>query len=91
VDRVPDALKELQTALELNPDHYRANLLMGRICALQGDPSAGLPHLEKAVKLTPTSREAHLFLADAYEKLGRETDAQRERAAAERAGASKRR
>jgi tetratricopeptide (TPR) repeat protein len=76
-DRIPEALDHLQIALELNPDHFRANLLAGRILALQGRPDVGLPLLEKAVKLQEKSGEAHLFLADAYRRLQRIPDAVR--------------
>ena len=82
IDRVPEAMTELDTTLNLSPDHYRANLLRGRILFLQGNPVAALANLQKAVQVQPDSREAHLFLADAYAQLGREADAQRERAAA---------
>jgi arylsulfatase A-like enzyme/Tfp pilus assembly protein PilF len=75
IDRIRDALDHLQTAIELNPDHFRANLLTGRILSLQGRPDIGLPLLEKAVKLQGSSGEAHLFLADAYRKLGRAREA----------------
>ena len=83
IDRVPEALAELDTTLNLTPDHYRANLLRGRILSLQGNPSGALPNLEKATQVQPDSREAHLFLAEAYAQLGRTLDAQRERAAAQ--------
>jgi tetratricopeptide (TPR) repeat protein len=86
IDRVPDAMQELDTTLGLNADHYRANLLRGRILSLQNNAAAALTNLEKAVQVQPDSREAHLFLADAYEQLGRNADAQRERAAAQRLG-----
>jgi arylsulfatase A-like enzyme/Tfp pilus assembly protein PilF len=82
IDRVPEAMTELDTALGLSPEHYRANLLRGRILSLQGNPAAALPNLEKAAQVQPDSREAHLFLAEAYTQLGRDLDAQRERAAA---------
>ena len=78
IDRVPDAMTELDATLRLAPDHYRANLLRGRILSLQNDPVAALPNLEKARNAQPESREAHLFLADAYKQLGREVDAQHE-------------
>ncbi len=42
-----------------------------------------MPYLEKAAEVQPASVEAHTFLADAYERLGRAADAQRERARAE--------
>jgi arylsulfatase A-like enzyme/Flp pilus assembly protein TadD len=84
IDRVPEAMTELDTCLGLNPDHYRANLLRGRILSLQGNPAAALANLEKAAQVQPDSREAHLFLGDAYAQLGRTPDAQRERIAAEK-------
>ena len=83
IDRVPEAMTELDTTLELTPDHYRANLLRGRILSLQGNQAAAIVNLEIAAKVQPESREAHLFLAEAYEKVGRAVDAQRERAAAQ--------
>jgi arylsulfatase A-like enzyme/Flp pilus assembly protein TadD len=78
IDRVPEAMTELDTTLTLNPDHYRANLLRGRILSLQGNPEAALGNLEKAVQVQPQSQEAHLFLGGAYAQLGRDADAQRE-------------
>jgi arylsulfatase A-like enzyme/Tfp pilus assembly protein PilF len=86
IDRVPDAMTELDTSLSLNPGHYRANLLRGRILSLQGNAAAALTNLEKAVEVQPDSREAHLFLGDAYAQLGRALDAAREHEAAERLG-----
>jgi arylsulfatase A-like enzyme/Flp pilus assembly protein TadD len=83
IDRVPEAMQELDTALKLNPDHYRANLLRGRILSLKGDAAAALPNLKKATAVQPDSREAHLFLAEAYTQLGQDENAQRERAQAE--------
>jgi arylsulfatase A-like enzyme/Flp pilus assembly protein TadD len=82
IDRVPDALSELDTTLKLSPDHYRANLLRGRILSLQGNALGALSNLETAAKVQPESQEAHLFLADAYAHLGRQADAQRELEAA---------
>ena len=75
-------MTELDTTLGISPDHYRANLLRGRILSLQGNPLGALDNLEKATQVQPDSREAHLFLADAYQQLGRVADAERERAAA---------
>ena len=82
IDRVPEAMTELDTTLGLSPDHYRANLLRGRILSLQGNPLGALDNLEKAARVQPDSGEAHSFLADAYQQLGRVADAERERTAA---------
>ena len=87
IDRVPEAMTELDTCLSLSPNHYRANLLRGRILSLQGNPVAALGNLEKAAQVQPDSREAHLFLADAYGQLGRTFDAERERGLAQQRGA----
>jgi choline-sulfatase len=83
IDRVPEAMTELDTALALNPSHYRANLLRGRILSLQGRPSDALANLRQATQVEPRSVEAHSFLADAYTQLGQQEDAARERSAAE--------
>ena len=77
-------MTELDTTLKLNPDHYRANLLRGRILSLQKIPDQALPNLQKAVEVEPASVEAHLFLGDAYAQLGRQQDALREREEAAR-------
>ena len=37
IDRVPDAMRELRAALDLEPRHFRANLLLGRILTLRGE------------------------------------------------------
>jgi arylsulfatase A-like enzyme/Tfp pilus assembly protein PilF len=89
IDRVPDAMQELEITLRLSPEHYRANLLRGRILSLEGDAAGALPNLLKAVEVQPQSREAHLFLAEAYAQLGRSLDAAREHALAEGPGAQK--
>lgn len=83
IDRVPEGMQHLDTCLSLNPEHYRANLLRGRILSLQHKPAEALPNLKKAIEVQPDSREAHLFLADAYEQLGDSVKAARERARAE--------
>jgi arylsulfatase A-like enzyme/Tfp pilus assembly protein PilF len=84
IDRVPEALNHLDVTLQLDPDHYRANLLRGRILSLQGDAAGALPNLEKAATVEPRSVEAHQFLSEAYAKLGQEENAAREHAEAER-------
>jgi len=82
--RPQDAAKNLLVVLESEPDHYRANLLLGRMLFLNGTFSDALPYLEKAAAVQADSSEAHAFLADDYEKLGRAADAARERAEAQR-------
>ena len=80
IDRVPEAMDHLDTCLDLSPDHYRANLLRGRLLSLLGKPSEALANLQKAAVVEPASQEAHTFLADAYAQLGRAAEEKAERA-----------
>jgi arylsulfatase A-like enzyme/Flp pilus assembly protein TadD len=79
IDRVPDAVRELRAAIDLEARHFRGNLLLGRILTLQGQAAAALPYLRTATDVDPTSSEAHSFLADAYEKTGNTAEAVKER------------
>ena len=69
IDRVPDAVRELRAALDLEPRHFRANLLLGRILTLQGDPQRALQYLQTAVDVQPSNAEARQFLADAVSRV----------------------
>jgi choline-sulfatase len=88
-DRLPDAVREYQKVTELRPKHFAAHLLLGRALALSGSPDQALAPLTAAAELQPASPEPHAFLADAYTQLGREADATRERAEAQRLRAAK--
>ena len=77
-------MKQYQAALELNPDNYRANLLLGRMLAMQDRPKEAVPLLQRAVKLEPQSADAHKFLGNVYTVLGEEEKARREEAEAKR-------
>jgi arylsulfatase A-like enzyme/cytochrome c-type biogenesis protein CcmH/NrfG len=77
--RLSDAIQEYTKVIEIRPNHYSAHLLMGRALALSGNPTAAVPNLLKAAGLQPKSPEPHAFLADAYNLLGQQADAERER------------
>lgn len=83
VQRVPEAVELLHSVLELDPAHFRGNLLLGRILTLQHVPSEALPYLKQAVKSDPENSEAHAFLADAYQGAGDMVSAATERSRAE--------
>src|SRR5439155_10778127 len=68
IDRVPDAVTELKAALALEPRHFRANLLLGRILTLRGDKASAIPYLRIATEVQPDSAEARQFLADASKR-----------------------
>jgi arylsulfatase A-like enzyme/tetratricopeptide (TPR) repeat protein len=87
LDRVEDATQAFQAALRLNPNHYRANLMLGRLIGMHGNPLSAVPYLQKAAKLQPLSPDAHKFLANVYTELGQKGDAAREQAEAKRLSA----
>ena len=86
--RIPNAVKSYRTALQLNPNHYGANLMFGRLLGMHDDALGALPYLRKAVELQPHSPDAHKFLANIYTELGQDENARRERAEAQRLSAS---
>jgi len=84
IKRVPEPVDLLEKVIKANPEHFGANLLLGRILSLENIPNQTLPNLQKAVEVHPDSLEAHLFLAQADAQLGRQQDAMRERSEADR-------
>jgi len=86
-NRVPEEIRECRRVLQSLPDHYGSNLNLGRFLAQSGDLEGAVPSLQKAATLRPNVPVPHMYLADVYTKLGREEDAKRERAEAERLGA----
>jgi predicted Zn-dependent protease len=80
---VPEAVELLQAVLKISPEHFRANLLLGRILSLQHQPEEALPYLKQAAVSEPTNFEPHAFLADAYDQLGNSQAAKIERDRAE--------
>jgi cytochrome c-type biogenesis protein CcmH/NrfG len=61
-------MTELRAALALEPRHFRANLLLGRLLSLTGKAAEAVPYLQTAVDVDPKSAEARQFLADALTK-----------------------
>ncbi len=81
-----EAIEHLHRAVALQPDSSWANLEIGRALNQTGDFKTAAVHLEIAAKRMGEFPEAHALLAEAYEHLGRKSDAERER----RAGTLKR-
>jgi arylsulfatase A-like enzyme/Tfp pilus assembly protein PilF len=86
--RLEDASNEFQTTLQLDPENYKANLFLGRLLAMNGNPAPAVPYLKKAAKIQPQSPEPHQYLANTYHELGQMQDALRENAEAVRLHAS---
>jgi arylsulfatase A-like enzyme/cytochrome c-type biogenesis protein CcmH/NrfG len=87
-NQVEKEIAECRTVLQSLPDHFGANLNLGRFLAQSGDLQGAIPSLQKAESLRPNDPVPRMYLADVYGQLGREEDAKRERAEAERLGAT---
>jgi arylsulfatase A-like enzyme/predicted Zn-dependent protease len=83
-NRLLPAIAECEKILTFMPGQYGTNLLLGRDLLLLGNPEAALPPLTKAASIRPRASDPHLALADAYAKLGRNNDAERERSLGQR-------
>jgi TolB-like protein/Flp pilus assembly protein TadD len=72
-----EALIELDTAMRLNP-HYPSNYLMilGRIHFVNGDYSAAIAPLERAINISPGYTPSQTVLAACYWAVGREQEAE---------------
>lgn len=88
--RLPEAMREFKETTRLKPDHFRANLLLGRLLGMQGNSADALRYLQEAAKIDPKSMEAHMFLANVYAQLGQTKNVQRERAEVDRLKAARR-
>ena len=73
----------LLNVIQINPQHFRANLLLGRILTLQHRAADALPYLQQAESTEPNNFEPHAFLADAFEELGEAQKAATERTRAQ--------
>jgi tetratricopeptide (TPR) repeat protein len=82
--RPGDAQTVYEGILRQHAENFQANLLLGRLLGMQNHPQAALPYLRRAVRVKPSSPDAHKMLANVYTELGQEGQADRERAEAAR-------
>lgn len=73
-----EGIRELERALEINPDIYEGRIELGKGLITKGRSAEALPHLQRASELAPGNPEPHYQLALAYRRLGRREDAARE-------------
>lgn len=69
-----------QRVVELNPRDFAARRALGQVLLETGDTDRSIEHLETGVKLAPDSPSMRFMLARAYQKAGRQADAERQRA-----------
>ena len=73
-----EAVKHLHKAIEVQPDSVWAHYEIGATLLKTGDFKTAAVHLEIAASHLPSFASAHAALAQAYTKMGRSDDAQRE-------------
>lgn len=72
------AIMELRRATELVPDHFDANLSLGRAYFGNGDIVAAVKTFRRAVTIQPGNLRARFFLATALERSGASAEALKE-------------
>jgi tetratricopeptide (TPR) repeat protein len=75
---VEGAEKLLRRSLELNENFAASYALLGKLLIPQNRLREAAAALERAIRLRPDYRPAHLYLANAYRKMGRDHEAERE-------------
>jgi tetratricopeptide (TPR) repeat protein len=82
IDRVADAKKALETARELRPKYFEADVLLGHVFLFENNPTAAMACLREAIELQPNAPKPHQYMGEAYDQMGDEQNADRERALA---------
>ncbi len=67
-------------AVEADPGNFVARKALGQALLEAGDTAGAIEHLQHGVQMAPDSPALRFQLAKAYQKAGRSTDAERERA-----------
>ncbi len=75
------ALQFAERARKLAPASYSwlCDAEMGRALLAKDQPEKAVPLFEQAVKLQPDNAQTHFYLEQAYRRVGRKADAQKER------------
>lgn len=68
-----------QKIVELDPSDFAGRRALGQVLLETGDTPGSIKQLETGVRLAPDSPSMRFMLARAYQKAGRQEDAQRER------------
>ena len=76
--RLEEALILLGAAVAAEPDSARANLESGRVLLHSDQLPVAIKRLETAARLNPADWNTHMLLGRAYQRVGRDADAERE-------------
>ena len=84
LQKLPEAQMALTKAITLDTTLTSSFVKMGMVLLRRQDVQTAIMYLEHAEKLAPNDFETHSFLAQAYHRIGKEDDAQRENAIADK-------
>jgi tetratricopeptide (TPR) repeat protein len=65
-----EAVRQLEKAVELDPNHAAALTNLGLAVSATGRPAAAIPYLQRAVRLNPSDPLSRFGLASAYQAVG---------------------
>jgi tetratricopeptide (TPR) repeat protein len=85
-----EGVRELERALQINPNLYEARVTLGRFLVARGRAADAVAHLTRAAELAPNNPEPHYQLSLAYRRLGRKDEAVAESAIVKRIHESRR-
>jgi Flp pilus assembly protein TadD len=68
--KMEEGIKELQLALQIDPNLYEARITLGRALISMGRSDVAIEHLRRAAELAPDNPEPHYQLSLAYRRLG---------------------
>lgn len=77
-ERTEEGIQELQRAVTINGDLYEARITLGRALLRTNRAQEAVEHLQRAALLAPNNPEPHYQLAQAYRRLGKRAEAERE-------------
>jgi predicted Zn-dependent protease len=83
-NRTEDQIRECRAVLQALPGNFGADFNLGRALLKTGDLQGAATALQEAIAGAPQRPGPHETLADVYDRMGRQADADRERAEAER-------
>ena len=70
-----ERLERAKEAVEIGPDHYYTNYVMGRALLNSSDNQGAMDYLRRSIEINPDYLWAHYLLARAEEKSGKKQDA----------------
>lgn len=73
-----EAIKEMETAIEINPDYFTAYELLGQIYAMKGQREKAKEMFNRSIQLSPYNTPSHRGLARIYFDEGSLEDARME-------------